>query len=147
MSALDTVKTILEADSTLTTAATGGIWTFDQTGRMGLNRTSTPGAFDSDGIIKPCVLLKRRSSMPDGAIADESAQRASYVTMLEAWFYADADFTAIETMRDRVYTLLHEKRLTGPFYIRWAGDLRDQRDDDLDAFLERSTYQVNGIRS
>ena len=147
MSALSAVKTILEADSTLLATATGGCWDFDETGRMGINRTSTPAAFDSNLIIKPCLLLKLRSSMPDGAIVDEAAQRVSYVQMLECWFYADNAYTSIETMRDRVFVLLHAKRLTGPYFVRWAGDLRNQRDDEIDAFVERSTFQVNGIRS
>jgi len=147
MSALQTVKAILEADSTLLATATGGIWDADEAGSEGINRTATPTAFDSDGIVLPCIYLRMRSYMPDGAIADEAAKRVSYVQMLEAWYYCFNNYSTIETMSDRVYRLLHAQRLTGPFFVQWAGDLRNQRDDDIDAYMGRSTYQINGIRS
>lgn len=147
MSALSAAKSVLEADSTLLATATGGVWSWDETGRTGINRTSTPAAFDSDGIIKPCVLLKLRSSIPDGAVVDEATQLTSYQQMIECWLYADVDFTAIETMSSRIYALLHCKRLSGPFFFRWAGDIQGPRDMTLDAWVQRSDYMVNAIRS
>ena len=63
--------------------------------------------------------------------------------MLEAWFYESSGYANIETMRDRVYALLHTIQLTGTFQVLWAGDFRPGfRDDDLDASVERSDYQV-----
>lgn len=147
MSAISAAKAVLEADATLLATATGGVWTFDSTGRTGINRTSTPAAFDSTGIIKPCILLKLRSSIPDDAVVDEGAQKASYREMIECWLYADPDFTAIETMSSRIYTLLHCKRLNGPFFFRWAGDIQGPRDMTLDAWTLRSDYMVNAIRT
>ena len=147
MSALSAAKAILEADATLLATATGGIFDYTETGRQGLSRTITPTAFDSNGIIKPCVLLKLRDAIPDGQLADDASQYVSVRQILEAWFYADSSFAAIETMRDRVFTLLHGKQLTGTFVVRWAGDVRGQRDIELDAFLERSDYLVITKRS
>lgn len=143
MSALSAWKTVLEADATLLATATGGIWDFDETGRLGISRTLTPTAFDSNGIIKPCVLLKSRSYIPDYVLADDSSQYVSAQEMLEAWFYESNGYTNILTMRNRVYALTHTVQLTGTFQCLWAGHIRPGfRDDDLDAFLERSDYQV-----
>lgn len=147
MSALSAAKTVLEADSTLLATATGGVWDWDETGRAGINRTSTPAAFDSDGLIKPCVLLKLRSSIPDDFVTDEATQKVSYRQMIECWLYADPDYSAIETMSSRIYTLLHCKRLSGPFFFRWAGDIQGPRDLNLDAWVTRCDYQVNAIRT
>lgn len=143
MSALSAWKTILEADATLLATATGGIWDFDETGRLGLSRTLTPTAFDSNGIIKPCILVKLRTSTPDYILADDSNKYVSVQEFLEAWFYESSGYTNIETMRDRVFALTHTVQLTGTFQCFWAGNIRPGiRDDDLDAFVERSDYQV-----
>lgn len=147
MATLDNAKTILEADSTLLATATGGIWSFDETGRMGINRTANAAAFTSAGIIKPCVLLKLRSSIPDYVLADDANQYVSLSDHIEAWFYSDNSYTAIETMKLRVFALLHTKQL-GAFQCLWDGDVRPGiRDTDLDAFVEISSYKVRAKRS
>jgi len=148
MSALSAAKAILEADTaTLVAAATGGIYDLDETGPQGINRTITPAAFDANGIIKPCILLKLRSSEPDPYLADEGARYVGVREMLEVWFYEDDGYSNIETMRNRVWALLHAVQLSGTFMCLWAGDVRNQRDTELDANVERSTYQVTTSKS
>jgi len=144
---LANIKTVLEADSTLLALATGGVWDFDETKRLGLNRTTTAAAFDSNDIIKPCVLLKTRSEIPDGILTDDVSQYSSVVATLEAWFYADYDFTNIDAMSSRVYTLLHAIRVTGSFQVFWTGDAFQGRDDELDAMFQRSDYVAQIKRS
>ena len=147
MSALSAAKAILEADTaTLVAAATGGIYDLDETGPQGINRTLT-AAFDANEIIKPCILLKLRSSEPDPFLADEGARYVGVREMLEVWFYEDDGYSNIETMRNRVFSLLHAVQLSGTFMCLWAGDVRNQRDTELDANVERSTYQVTTSKS
>lgn len=147
MSMLSLIKTRLEADATLLASATGGIYDFDETGRMGINRTNTPAAFDSNGIIKPCVLLRLRSSVPDGYLADDPTQYRSLRENIECWFYQDSGYTTIETMRNRVYALLHARPVTGAMQLYWTGDVRGERDTDIDASVERSDFQAVTYRS
>lgn len=148
MSALSAAKAILEADGTLLTTATGGIWDFDETKQMGLSRTLTPAAFDANEIIKPCVLMKQRSQIPNPTLADDASQYVAVSEILECWFYEDSGYSNIETMRDRVYALLHTKQLTGTFQVLWAGNFRPGvRDTDLNANVSRSDYQVFGRKS
>jgi len=146
MSALSAAKAILEADTTLLATATGGIFDYNETGRQGLSRTITPTAFDSNGIIKSCILLKLRDAVPDGQLADDASQTVSLREMLEAWFYQDTGFDKIETMRDRVYVKLQAVQLTGTYGCWWAGDVRGARDTELDASVERSDYLVRRRR-
>lgn len=147
MSALSAIKTRLEADVTLLATATGGVWSFEETGRLGLGRTNTPAAFDSSGVIKPCVLVRLRSATPDYVLQDDSGQYQSVRESIEVWFYEDSGYSAIETMRSRCYTLLHATQVTGVFAIRWAGDIRSSIDFDLNASVERSDYTVITRRS
>lgn len=146
MSALSAAKTILEADATLLATATGGVWDYDETGRKGLSRTLTPTAFDANGIVKPCVLLKLRDAVPDGMLVDDGSQTQSLREVLEVWCYQDSGYGAIETMQARVYTLLQAVQLTGTFGCWWAGDVRGLRDTDLDASVSRSDYLVRRKR-
>jgi hypothetical protein len=50
-------------------------------------------------------------------------------------------------MRNRVRVLLHAVQLSGTFKCYWAGDMRSQRDTDLDANVERSDYVVHTYKS
>lgn len=147
MSALAAAKAILEADATLLSTATGGIWSYDETGRLGLSRELTPTAFDANGIIKPAVLLKSRSITPDYILADDSGQYVSAREMLEAWLYQDTGYGAINTMAQRIHVLLHTKQLSGTFVCRWSGGFRPPRDTDIDANVERVDYEIRTKRS
>lgn len=148
---LANAKAILEADTTpvtgLVTLATGGIWDWDETGRMGINRSNdaTAAAF-ANGIIKPCLLLKLRTSVPFGGIADDVEQVVSARDMLEVWAYQDSGYSTIKSMLARVYTLLQGKQLGG-FACRWALTVEPLRDLEMDASVSREDYAVFWLRS
>lgn len=136
-----TIAALLAADATLVATATGEVWTLSDTGPDGLNRTTTPGAFDSSGRIKPTVLVRARSSGAEGP-ADEGERYQPLREMVEVWFYEHAGYAEIEAMRLRVMTLLHEQQIAGTFAVQWAGDVRNQYDDALQEHVERSEYVV-----
>lgn len=142
---LASAKAILEADSTLLALATGGVYDFDETGRMGINRTNTAAAFTS-GIIKPCLLLKLRTSVAYGDIADDASQKTGARDMLEVWAYQDNGYSTIKSMLDRVYVLLQGKRVGG-VSCRWALNVQPPRDIEMDANVERADYAVVYLRS
>jgi hypothetical protein len=148
MSALAAAKAILEADATLLATATGGVWDFDETGRLGLSRGSTPAAFDANLTIKPCVLVKSRSINPDYILADDANKYVSTREILEIWLYQDSGYSTIETMKLRIHILLHTVQLVGTFVCRWDGDpLRPPRDMDLDASVDRMDFEIRAKRS
>lgn len=143
MTTLATLKTVLEADATLLATATGGVWSFDETGRLGLNRSNAAAAAAfTSGIIKPCVFLRAVTDTPFGDIADDAAQVVSMREVVSVMFYQDGGFTTIETMMARVFTLLHGKQFTGTFVCRHALDSGQLYDTDLDASVRRSDYAV-----
>jgi len=144
---LANIKAVLEADGTLLATATGGIYDFDETERLGINRTTLPGAFDANLIIKPCVLVKLRSEVPDDVLADDPSQYVSLTAIYEFWCYEDNGFTNIDTMLARIYTLMQGVQVSGTFQMHWMGDATPFRDDVLDANLNRSDYMATVKRS
>lgn len=147
MSVESTIYGVLSADATLLALATGGVWSFDQTGEKGINRTLTPAAFDANDILKPCILVSQRNANPEPSIQDDTGQTSAVRHVCELYFFQDSGYSTIETMKARCYTLLHAQRLTGMVRTEWAGDVRLGRDIDLNAFVERVDYLNIYIRS
>lgn len=147
MTILSAIKTVLEADATLLATATGGIYDFNETGRIGVNRTNTPSAFDANGVIKPTILVRARALVPDFVLRDSSGQYSSARQTIEVYYYQDSGYSTIATLKDRVYALLHETQVTGAFLVSWAGGTGESFDYDINACVERDDYLVNTYRS
>jgi hypothetical protein len=149
MSARGEIKTILEADGALLATATGGIWDWDETGRLGISRETTPDAYTSAGVIQPCLLVKSRGRLPDGQAHDTSLQTASTREIVEIWFYQDEGYDSIDTMKARVFALLQDRQVPGTFRCRWAGNpVQEQRDPAMgNISVEREDYQVTALRT
>lgn len=147
MSAESAIKTVLEADATLLALATGGIYSFDETGSQGINRTLTPAAFDSNGLVKPCIMVSARDANPGYNVPDEGNQSMDVRQVVECYLFQFGGYSTIESMKNRIYTLLQNQRLTGGYRVDWAGDRRLGRDLDLDAFVEKQDWLCIWIRS
>jgi len=143
----DDVRTTLRADAGVggvKTLLTGDIYTWAITGRMFIARdnTATSSAFDSNGIIKPCCMVKLRSENPFDDITDDEPLRSTR-SVLELWFYQDDGYDTIESAKQRAFTLLH-KQCVGGFKLDYTGDpmLRTYTDEFGGAFMLRSEYQA-----
>src|SRR5690349_3527726 len=101
MSREDDIKALLIADVTLMAMLTGGVFTSGALGDEGITRKSAPMAFDSDGYLKPCALVRQRVEVPDGVMADDGQQIDSTIQIVEVWFYQDSGYTAIDLARAR----------------------------------------------
>lgn len=152
MTIVDNVVTALEADSGVggvATLLTGGIYTYSETGRLGIDRDATPSAFNATtGLIKPCCVVKSRGLNPDNGVQDDATQNISGRQVIELWFYADGDagFGTLFSARDRAFVVLHGKRI-GSYVPRWAGNpIEDSRDAGLDyAAMMRADYEVRAV--
>jgi hypothetical protein len=154
MTIVDDIVTLLEADNGVggvATLLTGGIYTYNETGRLGISRKGTPGAYNTTtGIMKPCCVVKARGQNHDNGIWDDPAQSVSYRQVIELWFYDDgsAGFTAITSARNRAFTVIHGKMIgSSKLIARWAGHpIEDARDQELDyAAMMRADYDVRGL--
>lgn len=154
MTLSDDIASALEADTGsggVATLLTGGVYTWEETGRLGVNRDKMPTAFNSTtGLLKPCCIVKVRSETPDNGIQDDATQDISYRAVVELWFYNDGDatLTTLTSARDRALVVLHGKMIGSTKYIpRWIGNpVRDARDAELDyAVVMRADYDVRAL--
>lgn len=149
MSYADDIRTLLAADGTLMGFLTGGLYTFSQTGRMGINRDDTPDAFN-DGVLKPCGVVKGRATVPFGDLADPANQFITVRQVVEVWIYDDgaAGYTAIRNALNRIYLLLHDKQMAGVYRMRFVNGIEDERASELNnACWERADYAVFGQKA
>jgi len=152
MSIADDCATVLEADNGaggVATLLTGGIYTFAETGELGISRDTTPNAFNATtGLLKPCCVIRVRGQNYDNGPRDIGV--ASYRQVVELWFYNDrsATYATIESARTRCIALLDEKMLgTSKQILRWsANPINDAQDPALDnARMIRADYDTRGL--
>lgn len=130
------IYTALTNDATLLALLPGGL--FDAATVGEISRQSTPGAFDANGELQACALLRVR-----GPVSSPPYQHGARET-IELYFYNQPDDQA----RERVYDLLHDTQLTpagssvGNWRIEHADDVLGQEDQALAASLQVSRYQA-----
>jgi hypothetical protein len=154
MSLASLIKTVLEADNGVggvDTLLTGGIYTFRELDRHGISRTGLADAFDADGILQPCLVIRQRSEFQTAQVADEGQQLKSTAQSVELYFYDDGDtgYSTIDTARTRTYTVLSDRQITGSGHHKlvWQIDLDDLREPDLEhAAVLRADYRAVRVK-
>jgi hypothetical protein len=131
---IDAILTVLEDDATLGATLTGGVYR-----AVEISRQATPAAFDGNGELLPCALLKMETATPWGP-HDDSGRL--YVVV---YFYERAGYANIEAARKRVYDLLHRVKVTpedgsGNYDVRHGNDLVDVEDQALHVPMAMSRY-------
>lgn len=129
----------LQADSALLALLPGGL--FDAATVGEISRQFTPAAFDANGELQACALLRYRGQ---NALGAGSPYRHGARGTVELYFYNQPDDQA----RERVYDLLHEAQLSpvGSAAANWriehTDDVLGQEDQALKAQLDLSRYTV-----
>jgi hypothetical protein len=146
------IYAILSADATLLATLTGGVYKRESTGIEGVNRTTTPTAFDSNGYLRPCALIAERATVPDGVVKDLMARVVSTRVTVEVYLYADssAGYTPLDTAAARVYALLQGAVLANSFEVELVNVVGRWREMDgslMNACATRYDWTVNGILS
>lgn len=147
----EAVRLLLANDATLTALATNGVWDFDRVmsqgfGTDGITQNVLMGS--TGMVILPTVYLNWTSETPIYPIKAR-AKRA----MFEVYFYDWDGYATIRQMRQRVYDLLHEQRVSfdepANYYCRQivaAGDVTNQKDAELGgACFERTRFEARLI--
>jgi hypothetical protein len=119
MSAFGAMVAALQGDATLAGVLTGGIWDGLAVGEI--SRQATPAAYDEFGELLPCALVMPESAAPAGPLPDGGR------VFVMVWLYAQREYAALETARQRVYALLHRVKVgsaaDGVFEVRHANDV------------------------
>lgn len=121
-------KTRMDADATLLAILTGGVYAAGSLGLLGITRETTPSAFDSNGYLKPCALVRQRPLIPDLQVVDFTAQVASAAQVTEIYVYEDSGYTNIDSALSRLYTLFYGYKFSDSFPVEWLGTLDRERD-------------------
>jgi len=131
----DQVYAVLSADSALASILTGGVHVVGGN-VMEINRQETPAAFDEDGEILPCALVRQETTTaidphPDGTRV-----------FVRIFFYQRRGTAAIDAAMARCFTLLDRVHLDGVWEISQADDLHDFHDPSLNCTLAMSRYMA-----
>lgn len=148
MTIADDVKATLVAVGAINTALTGGIHTYEETGRLGLNEDTVGAAYDdTTGLIKPCCIVKERPQIGDGIIRDIGV--ASHRRVVEIWLYDDGDevYDTLKTVQGLVLTALDLQMIgSSNRILRWFANPLKDKDAALDnALVLRSDYAEHGL--
>lgn len=129
------VYAILIADSALAAILTGGVHVAG--GNVNeINRQDTPAAFDENGEILPCALVRQETTT-----AIDPHPEATRV-FVRIFFYQRRGTAAIDAAMARCFTLLDRVRLDGVWEISHADDLHDFHDPALNCTLAMSRYMA-----
>lgn len=143
------LRDFLAADSILAAILTGGIYAWDdETNRNGVNMNDVPSAYDSDGVLLPCAVIKAPETSDWGRIRDRKL--ASTSTRLEIYVYDEGRNSrddAVLPAYERIVTLTDNELVEGVGRMRHYHRL-DIRDIDMsNALVTKADFQVVGVRN
>lgn len=125
------MRDYLAADATLTGLLSGGIHT-----AMEISRQETPGAFDANSEVLPCILVRLETTTPAGVHAEAAR------IFVRLFFYQQRGTDRIDAAMARCFALLDRQRLDGCWEIQHADDLYDLHDPGLNCSLAVSRYMA-----
>ena len=121
-------KTRMDSDAALLAILTGGVFVAGSLGLLGITRETAAAAFDSNGYLKPCALVRQRQLVADLQVADLLAQAASATQVIEVYVYQDSGYTSIDSALARLFTLFYGHQFSDSFPVEWIGTLDRERD-------------------
>lgn len=121
----------LRSDATLADLLPGGIHDVE------ITRQQTPTAYDANGELLPCALVRLSSEVALPPYPTGSRM------MVSVYFYQRVGYDAIDEARRQVYSLLHEHKLAaGVWTMRHTDDVLDQEDLALQCSLTLSRFEI-----
>ena len=135
MSLTSDITAILQADHTLMTTLTGGVQD-----TVEITRQITPTAFDANGEIKPCALVRTGSEAPI------FTKTMAVQTPVIIYFYQRTGYDKIDAALARVFTLLAQRHLgtLGIWELQFNSEIARTTDEALACSLAVQRY--NAIR-
>jgi hypothetical protein len=120
---------MLRADTALMALLAGGVYTDEEIGIEGFHRgesdpldprySSTALAFDEDGYLKPCALVRQLGEAVVPRTQDLGAGFQAIGQTVQVYYYQDRGHDIIELARARGWAVLNAKRI-GRSYPAWC---------------------------
>lgn len=142
------IATLISANSAIMAQLSGGVYQSGLLGVEGITRETTPAAFDSDGYLLPCCVVRQRDLIPTLDVLDFDAQVKSSIQVVECWLYQDAPlYDVIDAVSSLLYGLLQGKRLAYSYELDLVNAISRQRDGGAlgNASLSRLDFAVYRI--
>jgi hypothetical protein len=138
MSLSDDIQSALEADTDLMTLLTGGIFTHVEE----ISRQNTPEAFDANGEIQPCALIKEGTEIPL-----RSGYKSATNDPVTIYFYQRQGYDVIEPAMDLAFFDLNEQKIgTNVWNIEFDIRVNQQRDTALECALGSLRFVAKRLR-
>lgn len=112
----------LRADPEFMAIMTGGTYTDEEVGVEGIRRGNGTAAFDDNGLMRPCVLVRQRDLVPDEVLRDQAEKFSSVSQIVEVYYYQFRGHAVIDAGKERAYQVLEGERLSGTYPIMWNSD-------------------------
>lgn len=132
------ILTLLQYDEDLAELLPGGIYD-----ALEISRQDTPEAFDENGELQPCALVK------SGNETSMEAVTAAVRTPVSIYLYQRRGYAEIEQATGIIFALLHRQHFGSEsiWEVRFNTEIARTRDDALDCSLAVQRYDVVRIKS
>ena len=144
------IVALISANTAIMAQLSGGVYQSGLVGVEGITRETTPAAFDVEGYLLPCCLVRQRDLVPTLDVLDFDAQLKSSIQVVECWLYQDAPlYDVIDAVSGLLYGLLQGKPLSYSYELDLAHMITRQRDGGSlgNASLGRLDFAVYRILS
>jgi hypothetical protein len=130
MAVSEVIRDVLAADATLAALLVGGIYRYEETGRNGISRVTMPDAYEADGFLRACAVVKAGEVKSGSAVRDS---RAGVKQGVAVYLYDDGDngYGAVLTARDRAIVLLDRVWIEDAGWVRQIGGVDDGREGEV----------------
>ena len=129
MSRESDVYTALQSTALEALYLTGGLYKSEDLGREGISRTETSDVFDADGYLKPCGLIRLRSTVNTGELSDYAHMLISLREVIEITLYQDHGYATIDAAKSYILTVLTGATFSSTFEMELVNILNRQRDN------------------
>lgn len=152
MSIESLVKDIVVGHTPIMNLLTGGAYTFEELGMLGLspNNPACVSAFEKvNGLtrIRPCVIIKVRSETADFERHDVNRQITSYTGYIEFWLYQYSLYTVINAASDELDKLFTSRTYAGVGLVRPTINFPNLVSTEFDnVSLRRNEYSFKRIK-
>jgi hypothetical protein len=128
----------LLADETFTAPLTGGVYAVGVDGVQEISRQSTPAAFDANGELLPCCLIKLETTVPIGPYKTSARQ------YLILYVYQRGDWDVIDDTIDQAITLLNDQTIPDAaiWSINWDDLVTDLAEDAINANMGYVRFSI-----
>lgn len=118
MSREQQVANLLKTNAPLVALMTGGIYSDQEVGIEGIHRgedSTTAAAFDENGYLKPCILVRQEGRIPYSDVRNLKDKFVATNQMVRVFFYQFRGHNVSEVAKEMVYGVLEGHKFSDAY--------------------------------